>query len=417
MFLRRWFDLCSATLLGVTMAAGCVIEADPEDEAVDTSMAPLLAADAARIIPGQYIVMFDGDLAVQGVEAAMESIALRSPHSRIEHVFTVIPGFSARLSAEDLAAIRRNPAVAYVEHDQEIRIEPATPEQHSARPDSETMSQPDFGVETIYPLPGGQPDGIDRVDQLSLPRDGQYNDHGCNGTGVLAYIIDTGVRATHNEFTGRVNTARGFTAISDGRGTDDCVGQGTYLASIIAGATFGMARGATVVPVRVLNCTGSGTITGIINGVNHVANNCGDNEKCVAVMAFGGSFSSSLNTAVNNLVNSGVPTSVPVGSNGCSGSPASATAAFGVAGVNDVDCPTTTVTGTCIDVYGPAQSILGAGISSNSTSQTLSSNGAAAAHVAGALAQGLGCGFTGLRTTTAECASPAGTKPLVYNQY
>jgi subtilisin family serine protease len=417
MLLRRWFDLCSTTLLGLALAAGCVIDAEPADEAVDTSMAPLLAADAARIIPGQYIVMFDDDVATRGVEAALDSIVLRSPQSRIEHVFTVIPAFSARLSAEDLAAIRRNPAVAHVEHDQEVRIEPATPEPHDAQPDGVPMSQPDFGIETIYPLPGGQPDGIDRVDQLSLPRDGQYDDHGCNGTGVLAYIIDTGVRATHNEFTGRVNTARGFTAIADGRGTDDCVGQGTFLASIIAGATLGMAKGATVVPVRVMNCTGSGTTAGIINGINHVANNCGDTEKCVATMAFGGSFSSSLNTAVDNLVASGVPVSLPVGSTGCSGSPASATSAIGVVGVNDVDCPTSTITGSCIDIYGPATTILGAGISNNSATQTLSSTGAAAAHVAGAVAQGMSCGFTGTRTTSAVCASPAGTKPLVYNKY
>jgi subtilisin family serine protease len=413
MLVRRWFDVCSTTLLGAALAAGCVIEADPLDEAVDTTEAPLLGADASRIIPGQYIVVFESGAGVQSVEAALESIVLQSPHSRIEHVFTVIPGFAARLSATDLAAIRRNRAVAYVEHDQEIRIEPATREQ----PDGELMSLPDFGLETIYPLPNGQPDGIDRVDQPSLPRDGQYNDHDCTGAGVLAYVIDTGVRSTHNEFSGRVNTARGFTAISDGRGTEDCLGQGTFLASIIAGTQFGLAKAATVVPVRVMSCTGSGTTAGIINGINHVANNCGDSEQCVATMAFGGSFSSSLNTAVTNLVASGVPVSLPVGSTGCSGSPASATSAIGVAGVNDVDCPTSTVTGACIDIYGPAQSILGAGISSNSATQTLTSTGAAAAHVAGALAQGMGCGFTGTRTTPAVCASPAGTKPLVFNQY
>jgi subtilisin family serine protease len=416
MLLRKWFDLCSTTLLGAALAAGCTMESDPLDEAVGTTVAPLLAAEG-NAIRDQYIVMFTSDIGAEGVESAMAGIALKSAYSRIEHVYQVIPGFAARLSPEDLDAIRRNPAVAYVEHDQEFRIEPAVRERPDGQIGGLLVSQPDFDLETIYPLPGGQPDGIDRVDQPSLPRDSQYDDHGCTGAGVLAYVIDTGVRATHNELSGRVDTARGFTAITDGLGTNDCLGQGTFLASIIAGTQLGMAKSATVVPVRVMNCTGSGTTAGIISGINHVSGNCGASDVCVATMAFGGGFSSSLNTAVNNLVADGVPVALPVGSNGCSGSPASATSATGVLGVNDADCPTSAVTGSCIDIYGPATTILGASASSNTATQTLSSTGAAAAHVAGALAQGMGCGHTGTRTTSAVCASPLGTKPLVFNQY
>lgn len=413
MLLRKWFDVCSATLLGAALAAACTVEPDHLDEAVDTTMAPLLAADASKTIRDQYIVVFHGDIGAQGVESAMASIALKSSHSRIEHVFTVVPGFAARLSAEDLAAIRRNPAVAYVEHDQEVRIEPAVREQ----PEGVLASRPDFELETIYPLPAGQPDGIDRVDQPSLPRDSQYNDHGCDGAGVLAYVIDTGVRATHNELTGSVDTTRGFTAIADGLGTNDCQGQGTFLASIIAGTQFGLAKSATVVPVRVLSCLGTGTIAGIISGVNHVATDCGPGDLCVASTAFGGGSSAALNTAVNNLVASGVPVTLPIGSTGCSGSPAGALSAIGVAGINDVDCPMSAASGSCIDIYGPGQTILGAWATSDSATQTLTSTGAAAAHVAGALVQGLGCGFTSPITTPAVCASPAGVKPLVFNDY
>jgi subtilisin family serine protease len=425
MFLRKSFDLCSMTLLGAALAAGCATETNPRDQALGTTMAPLLGADASKIIPDQYIVMFEGDVGAEGMASAMARISLASPHSRIEHVYDVIPAFAARLSPEDLGAIRRDPAVAWVEHDQVVHIEPAIREQAdgqlasppASQPDGSLTGESDYGIQTIYPLPGGQPDGIDRVDQPSLPRDGQYDDHGCSGADVLAYVIDTGIRATHTEFSGRVNTSRGFTAIADGNGTQDCVGQGTYLASIIGGKQLGMARNATLIPVRVLNCTGSGTMSGVINGVNHVANNCSDTEKCVATMAFGGSFSSSLDSAVTNLVNSGVPVTVPIGSTGCSGSPASALATTGVLGVNDVDCPTSTITGACVDIYGPATTILGAGSRNDTATQTLSSTGAAAAHVAGALAQGMSCGYTGTRTTNAECASPPGIKPLVYNDY
>jgi subtilisin family serine protease len=379
-------------------------------------MAPLLAAEG-RVVRDQYIVVFESDVGAEGVTSAMASIALRSPYSRIEHVYQVIPGFSARLSSDDLAAIRRNPAVAFVEPDQELRIEPMLRAQADGQVMSQPGSQPDYGLETVFPLPGGQPDGIDRVDQPSLPRDSQYDDHGCSGAGVLAYVIDTGVRSTHTELAGRVNTSRGFTAIADGLGTQDCLGQGTFLASIIAGTQLGMARNAFVVPVRVMSCTGTGTIAGIISGINHVTNDCADTEKCVATMAFGGAFSSALNNAVDNLVASGVPVAVPVGSNGCNGSPAGASLVTGVAGVNDADCPVGGVTGPCVDLYGPSVSILGASARSDTGTQTVNSTGAAAAHVAGALAQGMSCGYTGTRTTTAECASPAGTKPLVFNDY
>lgn len=416
MYSRKWFDLRAMAALGTALAAGCATGADPWDEAVATTEAPLLAADASSIIPDRYIVIFKDQAAAQGMESAMSRITLASADSHIERVYRVIPGFAARLSRADLAAIRRNPAVAWVEHDQELRVEPMAREQLDGVIESRPGSEPEFGIETIYPLPGGQPDGIDRVDQPSLPRDSQYNDHGCSGVGVRAYLIDTGVRSTHAELAGRVDTARGFTAIDDGLGTEDCLGQGTFLASIIAGTQFGMAKNATVVPVRVADCIGAATTTGIISGIEHVADDCGG-AQCVANMALGGGASSALDSAVNALVAGGVPLTVPIGSNGCSGSPARALSATGVLGVNDADCPTNGIAGTCVDVYGPATSILGASAAGDNATMTLSSTGAAAAHAAGALAQGLSCGFTGLRTTTAVCASPAGTKPLVFNDY
>lgn len=416
MLLRKWFDLCSTTLLGATLVAGCTTGADRLDEAVDTAMAPLLAAEGT-VVPDQYIVVLENDAAAGGVESALAGITLRSAYSRIDHVYEVIPGFSARLSSADLAAIRRNPAVAFVEPDQEVRIEPMPGDQADGQLAGRPGVQPDYGIQTIFPLPNGQPDGIDRVDQLSLPRDSQYNDHGCPGADTLAYVIDTGIRSTHHEFLGRLNSSRGFSAIADGNGTQDCVGQGTYLASIIAGTLFGMAKNATVIPVRVMSCTGSGTTAGIISGINHVATDCADTEKCVAIMALGGALSSALNNAVDNLVASGVPVTVAVGSNGCNGSPASASLVTGVSGVDDADCPVGGAPGPCVDIYGPSVSILGASARSDSATQTLSSTAAAAAHVAGALVQGMSCGYTGTRTTAAVCTSPAGTKPLVFNDY
>lgn len=422
MQMRNRFHLCSVAVLGASLA-GCAMDGEEPTEAVATTAAPLYAADAASSIPDHYIVVFKDQIGARDVDAAVSRIALKSAFSRIESTFTVIPGFAARLGAEDLAAIRRNPDVAYVERDQLVEIDPAVwpmvRAQLAARSGelpAPLSSEPEFGLQTIYPLPGGQPDGIDRVDQPSLPRDGQYDDHGCAGANARAYIIDSGIRSRHVEFGGRVNTARGFTAIADGRGTEDCIGQGTYLASIVGGAQLGLAKLVTLVPVRVMSCTGSGTISAIINGVNHVNNDCGPNDTCVATMALGGSFSSSLNSAVASLIASGVPVTAPIGTSGCSGSPASQPSVTGVASVNDLDCPT--VTGaSCIDLYGPGTTILGASASSNTATQTLTSVGAAMAHVAGALVQGMSCGYTGTRTTTATCASPPGTVSLVTNDY
>lgn len=416
MLMRNCFHLCSVAVLGVSFA-GCAMDGDQLTEVVDTTTAPL--HDAARSIPDRYIVVFKDQIGASGVDAAVSRIALRSSFSRIDSTFTVIPGFAARLSADDLAAIRQNPDVAYVERDQLVEIDPAVRAQLASQAgelSGPLSSEPEFGIQTIFPLPGGQPDGIDRVDQPSLPRNSQYNDHGCNGAGARAYVIDTGIRTRHVELGGRVDTARGFTAISDGRGTDDCIGQGTFIASVIGGVQLGLAKQVTLVPVRVLSCVGSGTFSGIIGGVNHVSNDCGPNDKCVATMALGGSFSSALDSAVANLITSGVPVTAPVGTSGCSGSPISQPLVMAVAGVNDLDCP---VTGTspCVDLHGPSTTILGASASSNTATQTLNSVGAAAAHVAGALVQGMSCGYTGTRTTTATCASPAGTVPLVTNDY
>ncbi|HEU4539336.1 MAG TPA: S8 family serine peptidase [Polyangiaceae bacterium] len=404
MLARKGFVLGSALALVAALGAGCGAEAGPPAERVGEGEAPLLGADADAVA-GRYLVVLKGGPG--GAAAGAARVALRDAESRVEQVFDVLPGFAARLSPDDLAALRRDPAVAYVEHDRVVRLEPARG----------AGATGDEGDGAIFPLPGGQPDGIDRVDQPSLPRDGQYNDHGCDGGGVLAYVIDTGVRSTHAELAGRVSVARGFTAVADGLGTEDCLGQGTFLASVVAGGRLGLARAATVVPVRVTNCSGAGTTSGIIAGVNHVAANCGDADKCVATLALGGGASSALNAAVGNLVASGVPVAVPLGSTGCTGSPASAPGATVVAGVNDADCPTGTAGGACVDLFGPATTILGASAASDTSTQTLSSTGAAAAHVAGALAQGLSCGYTGTRTTPATCASPAGVKPLVFNDY
>jgi subtilisin family serine protease len=366
--------ICSSSLI-----AGCAAVEEDFAEAVDTTEAPLLAADSADRIAGQYIVVFKDTIGTKGLEQAVNRVSFKSAQSRIENKYTIVPGFSARLTDEDLAAVRRNPDVAYVEADKLMYA---------------TATKPAAGERDL-----------DRHDRCPVQDDGTFNDNGCNGAGVLVYIVDTGIRATHNDFGGRVNTARGFTAISDGRGTTDCNGHGSHVASTAAGTTFGLASGATLIPVRVLGCTGSGSNAGVINGVNHVANNCGATERCVANMSLGGGVSATLDSAVANAVSRGVAFAVAAGNDNQDAinfSPAREPSAITVGALSDSGYPGTTnsnsVTrasfsnfGSRVDIWAAGLSILGADDASNTATQTISGTSMASPHVAGAIAQMLGC--------------------------
>ncbi len=366
--------ICSSSLI-----AGCAAVEEDFAEAVGTTEAPLLGADSADRIAGQYIVVFKDTIGTKGLEQAVNRVSLKSAQSRVESRFTIIPGFSARLTDEDLASVRKNPDVAYVEADQMMHA---------------TATKPSAGELDI-----------DRHDHCPIQDDGTFNDNGCNGAGVLVYIVDTGIRATHNEFTGRVNTGRGFTAITDGQGSNDCNGHGSHVASTAAGTQFGMASGATLVPVRVLACNGSGSNAGVINGVNHVANNCGATERCVANMSLGGGASAALDSAVANAVSRGIPFAVAAGNDNrdaVNSSPAREPSALTVGALSDSGYPGTTNSnsitratfsnfGSRVDIWAAGLSILGAAHTSNTATQTISGTSMASPHVAGAIAQMLGC--------------------------
>ncbi len=375
---RNLFRFTAAGILGCSLLAGCATE-DDGDLAVSSTTAPLMVADPAVRIDGQYIVMFKDTIDPRAMTSAMSRIALRGKDSRIDVQFDVIPAFSAQLDDEDLEAIRKNPDVAYVEQDQLMfasAIKPAA----------------------------GQLD-LDRHDHCAITDDSSFNDNGCNGAGVLVYVVDTGIRATHTQFGARVNTARGFTAIADGRGSTDCNGHGSHVASTAAGSGFGMASAATLVPVRVLACNGSGSNTGVINGVNFVANNCLSTERCVANMSLGGGVSAALDSAVTAAVSRGIPFAVAAGNSNTdasTSSPARAPAAITVGALSDTGYPGTTSSasisratfsnfGTRVDIWASGQSILGADDASNTATQTISGTSMASPHVAGAIAQMLSC--------------------------
>jgi subtilisin family serine protease len=310
--------------------------------------APLLAAQSGGI-EGSYIVVLNDGADPRSVAA----VAGVSPR----HVYTAaLNGFSASLNAGQLNALRHNPSVDYVEQDQVVRA-----------------------TQTSVPW------NLDRIDQRSLPLNGAYTPIGTPGTGVRAYVIDTGIYTAHTQFGGRASNVYDATG---GNGAD-CNGHGTHVAGIIGATSYGVANRVTLHGVRVLNCTGSGTSAGVIAGVDWVRAN--RVNPAVANMSVGGGFSTALNTAVNNLANSGVFVSVGAGADNasaCNVSPASAASAMTVAASTSTDAKASyTNYGSCVDIYAPGSSILSTWHTSTTATNTISGTSMAAPHAAGAAAR------------------------------
>jgi subtilisin family serine protease len=201
------------------------------------------------------------------------------------------------------------------------------------------------------------------------------------------YIVDTGIRFSHNDFGGRAVT--GYDAV-DGGSADDCNGHGTHVAGTVGGSTYGVAKGVTLVGVRVLNCSGSGTNSGVIAGVNWVASDHQTGAPAVANMSLGGSVSSALDTAVNNAINDGVTFAVAAGNsnrNACNYSPARVAAAITVGATTSTDARASYSNyGSCLDLFAPGSSITSAWYTSNTATNTISGTSMATPHVAGVAA-------------------------------
>ncbi|UQU63130.1 S8 family peptidase [Couchioplanes caeruleus] len=322
-------------------------------------------AGTAEAVPGSYIVVLK-DAAVGG-KAGSQKVAsavgsrsgslARSYGGSVQRTFgAALNGFEAKLSEPAAKRLAANPDVAYVEQNQTVSL-------------LATQSNATWG--------------LDRIDQRNRPLSTTYT-YSQTASNVTAYIIDTGIKYTHNDFGGRASF--GYDAV--GSGGVDCNGHGTHVAGTVGGTTYGVAKQVRLVGVRVLNCSGSGTNAGVIAGVNWVTSNA--RKPAVANMSLGGGVSSALDSAVANSISSGVTYALAAGNsnaNACNSSPSRVASAITVGATTSTDARASYSNyGTCLDIFAPGSSITSDWYSSNTATNTISGTSMASPHVAGAAA-------------------------------
>ena len=312
-------------------------------------------------IENSYIVVLDdsvvGERGLYSIAPYIANEMAAVHRGKLKHTYqNALNGFAVEMSAEDAEALSQDFRVKYVEED---------------------------GVVTVDTTQTNPPWGLDRIDQRNRPLSGTYT-YNWTGSGVRAYVIDTGIRTTHTQFGGRASNV--FDAFG-GNGAD-CNGHGTHVAGTIGGSTYGVAKSSLLRGVRVLDCNGSGSNSGVIAGVDWVTQN--HINPAVANMSLGGGASSALDTAVNNLSNSGVPIAVAAGNSNadaCGSSPARAANAITTGATTTTDARASFSNfGTCLDIFAPGSGILSSWFSSDTATATLSGTSMASPHVAGVAA-------------------------------
>jgi subtilisin family serine protease len=326
---------------------------------------------AERPVPNEYIVVLN-DLAAgpKGLHSLVPTVAsnLRAIHGgTIRRTYQhALSGFSIRLSEAAARRLSLDPRVAFVEENSEITL-------------STTQANATWG--------------LDRIDQRNRPLSTTYT-YNSTGTGVKAYIIDTGILGTHQDLAGRV--LAGTNTVDGTPSTQDCNGHGTHVAGTVGGTTFGVAKNVTLVAVRVFGCGNSTTTAAIIAGVDWVTGDHQPGQPAVANMSLGGGANAALDTAVRNMITDGVSVAIAAGNgnifgfpvNSCNQSPARVAEGItvGASDINDAKASFSNF-GTCVDLHAPGVNITSSWATSDVATNTISGTSMASPHVAGVAAQ------------------------------
>ena len=318
---------------------------------------PIGAGERSGSARGRYIVEVAGDVDAVVAREEQRGVDVTRQWNQVGE------GFAAELTDAEVARLERDPAVADVHPD---------------------------AVVTIDDVQDNPPWGLDRIDQRDRPLSGSYG-YSSSGVGVTAYVVDTGIRTTHAEFTGRIGPGA-FIDFGDGRSVEDCNGHGTHVAGTLGGTVSGVAKAVRLVPVKVFDCGGTALVSDVIAGLNWIVGDHQPGERAVVNMSLGTDIASPpLDAAVNGVIADGITVVAAAGNSSvpsCNGSPARVADAITVAATNSNDTRATySNTGSCNDLFAPGTGIVSAGIASDTAAATKSGTSMAAPHVAGAVAR------------------------------